>query len=287
MKNKSLAPFAFMGPTLLVLFVLSYLPLVYAFILAMSSSELGTGKLSFVGLQNIIALLKEKDFIESFFTTMKFGAVSTLMLVVLGLVLAIIFDSKVKFTSTYLTILFIPWVISPVVTGITWRWLFNVDYGLLNYLFQPFGLKVSNLVTKPSIAFLSISIVELWREIAYSTLLLLAGLQSISREYSESAKIDGCSWWQVIRYVTLPILRPTILVVALLLIIRCMNQTGTILVMTYGGPVRATETMSVYMYKEAFFNFHLTNAASISVVLSIINMIFVFAYFRLNRKSAQ
>lgn len=280
MRRPNILPYVFLSPTVLVLLLLSYLPMPYALYLSLTKSELGTGTRSFIGFDNFKTIYQDSYFWESFSVTMYYTFFATLSMIVLGLVLAMTFNRKIRFRSFYMTVLFIPWVISEVVTGQTWKWLLNPNYGLLNYLFEPFGLKPSIVLTSTAFGLIGLIIVTIWKNIAYSTLLLLAGLQGISKDLTEAAKIDGCSSWKVLRYITLPLLRPTIMVVSLLLIINCMNQTGIILVFTNGGPIRSTETLGVYMYKEAFMNYHLSNAASIAVVLAFINLFIVAAYFK-------
>lgn len=283
MRYKKAVPYLFISPAILILFVYSYLPTPYAFILALSKLELGTGKMSFYGLNNFKIILQDKNFWESFKNTFSYTIAATMALIVFGLVLALIFNKGVRFTTGYMTILFIPWIVSEVITGTTWKWLLNANFGLLDFMFKPFGLKPSLLITKPGLALIAVIIVTLWKNISYTTLLLLAGLQGISKSYLEAARIDGCSSFQIFRYITLAILKPTIIVVALLLTITCMNQTGVILVLTNGGPLRATETLSVYMYKEAFLNYHLSNAASIAVILALINIAIVLTYLKITR----
>lgn len=286
MQDKKVIPYILISPAILILLVFSYLPTPYAFVLALSKIELGTGKMTFNGLDNFKTILQDRNFWESFGNTFTYTFAATAALLVFGLILAIIFNSGVRFSTFYLTILFIPWVVSEVITGSTWKWLFNADFGLLNYMFKPFGLKPSVLLIKPALALIPIILVTLWKNLSYTTLLLLAGLQGISKEYIEAARIDGCSPVQTFRYITLAILKPTMVVVGLLLIIGCMNQTGVILVLTNGGPLRSTETLSVFMYKEAFLNYHLSNAASIAVILALINVIIVFAYFKISKANS-
>jgi len=280
MKKDNILPYVYLSPSVLVLLLLSYLPMPYALYLAVTKSQLGSGERSFDGLENFSKILKDPYFWESLSVTFYYTVFTTLAMTVLGLVLALLFNKKIRFRALYMTILFIPWVVSEVVTGQTWKWLLNPNFGMLNYLLEPLGLKPSLVLTAPIFGLLGIIIVTLWKNIAYSTLLLLAGLQTISKDLIEAAQIDGCSTWKAFRFITLPLLKPTIMVVSLLLIINCMNQTGIILVLTNGGPIRTTETLGVYMYKEAFMNYHLSNAASIAVVLSFINLFIVAIYFR-------
>lgn len=165
--------------------------------------------------------------------------------------------------------------------------MLNADFGVLNYLFEPLHLRVSNLITKPEYAMIAVIMVTMWKQLAYSTILLLAGLQNVSKELLEAAKLDGCSGLQAFWYITFPIFSPILLVTTLLDIINFISQSGMLLVLTNGGPLRSTETLALYMFKEAFTNFHLTNASAISMVLAVINILIVFVYFYINKKSRE
>jgi multiple sugar transport system permease protein len=200
-------------------------------------------------------------------------------LIILGLLLAVMLNRRIKFNSVYLTVLFIPWVISDVISGITWRWLFNSQFSLLDFLLSPFGIVPSSWITKAWGAMGIVTAVHIWRNLAFSVLLLLAALQNIGPELYEASKIDGATGWSAFRKITLPLIMPTLLTATLLILIGAINQTGMILVLTNGGPVRATETLGVFMYREAFMNYHLTGGAALSAVLAFINAVIAALYF--------
>lgn len=208
-------------------------------------------------------------------------------MLVLAIIIALILNAKIKGASFYLTVLFIPWVISEVIVGYTWKWLLNPDYGVLNYLLKPLHINASSLIGTTQYAMLGTVIVYIWRTLAYTTILILAGLQSVPGDCLEAASIDGCGRAKKFTKVIFPILSPTVLIVTLLNIINAISQSGIILVLTKGGPVRATETLALYLYKEAFINFQFSGAATISIVLSVINLLIVAAYLCLNKKNKE
>lgn len=282
--SKSKFPYLLIAPAILILIALSYLPMPYGIFLSLNESQIGTGDFTYVGLSNYISLFSSGDFWESFANTAKYAFGYTLLTIVLGLVFALVFNREVGGCGFYMTIIFIPWVVSEVVAGLTWRWLLNENFGILNYIFQPLSLKPSILLSEPKLAIIGLTLVSIWKNIAYAMILILAALQGIARELIEASKIDGCSSIKSFRYVTLPMLKQSLLVLALLSMVGAINQTGTTLVLTKGGPVRATETLSMFMYREAFLNYHLNNASSISVVLAIINILIAVAYFRISRE---
>lgn len=286
-KKKTILPYLLVAPVFIILLLYSYLPFPYTLYLSVNQSMPITGELQFVGFDNFKTILRDGNFWESMRNTVYFVLVATLIVIVLGIIVALILNSKIKGTSIYMTILFIPWIVSDVVAGFSWKWLLNADFGVLNYLFEPIGLRVSNMITKPQYAMLAVIMVTVWKQLAYSTILLLAGLQNVSNDLIEASKLDGCSAWQSFWRITLPIFSPILLVTILLDMIQFLSQSGLILVLTNGGPLRSTETLAMYLYKEAFTNFHLTNASAISMVLAVINITVVFVYFYTNKKSKE
>lgn len=288
MKNKSSKlPYLFLSPVVLMLLVFSYLPMPYALYLSFNKINPSTGKYEFVGLQNWRQTLLDGKFWESACNTLWYVIIFTAIMIVLGLITAMILNAKVPGTSFYLTVLFVPWVISEVIVGATWKWLLNPDFGVLNYLLGPLGIKCSNLIAKPEFALVGVALVAVWRGLAYTVILMLAGLQNVSNDYLEAASLDGCSRWQSFWRVTLPVFSPTLLVVTLLNIINAISQSGIILVLTKGGPVRATETLALYLYKEAFLNYQMSGAATMSIVLAFINMIVVVVYLAAKRRGEE
>lgn len=285
-QKKSKLPYLFLLPTILILVLFSYLPITYSMRLSFFKTVPGTGEMIFSGLDNFRSIFTDKKFFESFNNTIYYVFGATAVVVFISLIVSLILNSKIKFSSFYLTVMFIPWVLSDVVIGNTWKWLFNPDFGVLKYFFEPLGINASSLIHSPKFAMIGVILVTLWKMLAYNTLLLLAGLQNLTKDYIEAARLDGCSGIQVLRYITLPILMPTILTVTLLSIINCINQTGIVLVLTGGGPLRTTETLALYLYKEAFSNFNYSYASALSMVLAIVNILIVVFYIKISSKSS-
>lgn len=285
--KKSLLPYFLVAPVFIILLLYSYLPFPYTLYLSVNEVQPITGELNFVGSDNFRMILSDGNFWESMRNTGYFVLAATVAVIVLGTIAALILNSKIKGTSFYMTVLFIPWIVSDVVAGFSWKWLLNADFGILNYLFEPMGLKISNLITRPQYAMIAVIMVTVWKQLAYSAILLLAGLQNVSNDLIEAAKLDGCSGWQAFWRITFPIFSPILLVTVLLDMINFISQSGLILVLTNGGPLRSTETLALYLYKEAFTNFHLTNASAISMVLAVINILVVVVYFYTNKKSRE
>lgn len=286
-EKRSKLPYLFLAPVVLILLLFSYLPMPYSLYLSFNKLNPASGRYEFVGLANWRQMLMDSKFWESARNTFAYVIIFTIIMVVLGLLVALILNSKIPGTSFYLTVLFVPWVISEVIVGATWKWLLNPDFGVLNYLFGGLGIKCSDLITNPKFALVGVAIVAVWRGLAYTVILMLAGLQNVSNDYLEAASLDGCSKLQAFFRVTLPIFSPTLLVVTLLNMINAISQSGIILVLTKGGPVRATETMALYLYKEAFLNYQLSSAATMSIILAFVNMIVVAVYLAANKRNQE
>lgn len=285
MSKNSIKPYLFIAPVILVLLTHIYFSLPYSMFLAVTKMELGTGKLSFTGLDNFKTIFTSNNFWESTEVTLKYAFFSTVILLVLSFFLALVFNNKFKLRSFYLTVLLIPWLISEVVTGLMWSWLFNGSYGLLNYIFSPIGIRPSDLLSQGKIAFFAISIVTIWQWASYATLMILAGLQNISKDVMEAARIDGAAAFQSLVRIILPLMKSTLMVVGLLVLIWSMGTTGLIMVMTQGGPVRATTTLSLYIYKQAFFYMNFPEASAISIALAAINSVFAVLYTIVSKKT--
>lgn len=282
--RKTVLAYVFLLPTILILTLYSYCPVFYGIYLSLHKFSVNTGKMEFSGLENYIKIFQDNQLGQSLINTLVYTVGSTVVCIVFALIVAGILNTKIKGSFTYLTIMFIPWILSDVVVGSTWSWLFNPDVGVLNYLFKPFGLKPSVLLNDPRYAMIGVIVAALWKLLAYYTVLLLAGMQNLSKDYIEAARLDGCTSLQTIRYITLPIMAPTIITVTLLSVINGISQSGRILVLTNGGPVKSTQTLALLLYKEAFENFNFNGAAAMSMVLAVINIAVVFVYLKLTAK---
>jgi multiple sugar transport system permease protein len=180
-----------------------------------------------------------------------------------------------------MALLFIPWVLSPTVASIIWRWLFNPAIGLIEMTLRELGLVgIGGTLANPNGAMAIMIGLSVWQGLPFSMLLLLAGLQSISTELIEASRLDGASAWQVFRYITLPLLRPQLLVLLLLLTIGAVNASDAFIVVTDGGPGNATEVLGIRMYHMAFRFFQLTQGSALAVIMFFINLAIAVIYFR-------
>ena len=281
-------PYLLIAPAVFFVIAVSLYPTLYTFYLSLHRFR--RGQFEFFGLRNFEIILDSSSFWNSLRLTFVFGFFFLVLVVGIGLLLALVFNRKLSGTSAYMTIIFIPWMISEVVAGIMWRWMFLPNIGILQNALGP-------LLSVPGREYLFLAdgngalgvviAATFWRALAFAALLLLAGLQTIPSELSEAASIDGASRWQQFRLVTWPLLLPTTQVTIVFMSIQSLNAIGMFLSITRGGPGRATEVLSLQMYREALEFSNWGYAGALSVVMFAINALLAFVYIRsLNAQNA-
>jgi multiple sugar transport system permease protein len=208
-----------------------------------------------VGLQNYITLFSNPDFISSLRVTFTFVISAIAIEFTLGMGLALLLNHDLKGKGVIRSMILLPMMCTNVVIGLTWRLLFNYQFGIINYYL------------------ISVIIVDVWNTTSFVALMLLAGLQSLPDEPFEAAKIDGASAWQTFTYLTLPLLRSSILVALLWRLIDTFRIFDVIYILTAGGPAHATETVSIYVYKYGFGSFNLGYASAASYIMIVIMLV--------------
>lgn len=275
-------PYLMIAPALGVITIFSLVPTVYGVVVSLYTVQF-VQLLEFVGLRNYVEMFTDPHFWSAFGVSLTFTGGSVLLEVSIGMVLAILANTGLRLRGLFRVVSLLPWVASYVVVYLIFKWLLNYDDGLLNALiFQLGGPKVGWL-NDPTLATISLIIVDTWRGSPYAMILLLAGLQTIPFELYEAAATDGATGWRAFRSITLPLMRVPVLIVLVLLTIINFNVVVAQLVLTGGGPGRATEPLSLLMYSEAFTYFRMGPAASIAVFIFALNLVLAGAYTRLLR----
>ncbi len=272
---RRIEPALYISPAFIVLFIILVYPLGYSFWLSFHEWTLrGFRKgIPFVGLENYIDLFSTPEFLNSLRITFTFLILAIGIEFVLGMGLALLLHHDLKGRGIMRSLILIPMMCTNVVIGLTWRLLFNYEFGLVNYYLSRTGLAPVNWLSSPSVALPAVIIVDVWNTTSFVALLLLAGLQSLPEEPYEAATIDGASSWQTFVYLTIPLLRPTILVVLLWRFIDTFRIFDVIYLLTAGGPARATETVSIYVYRNGFQFFNLGFASASSYIMIFIMVI--------------
>ncbi|MEL6272020.1 MAG: sugar ABC transporter permease [Chloroflexota bacterium] len=276
-----LYPYLLIAPALLFVTVISLYPTIYTFYL--SAHRFRRGTLEYVGLRNFRVIWDSGSFWNAIQLTAVFGIWFLLLVMVVGLLLALVFNRNLSGNGFYMTLIFIPWMISEIVAGIIWRWMFLPNIGVLqNFLGPIIGTTADpfSFLASDAGAMGIVVAATFWRALAFATLLLLAGLQTIPGELGEAAAIDGATRWQAFWRVTWPLLLPTTQVTVVFMSIQAVNAVGMFLAITQGGPGRATEVLSLQMYKEALEFNNWGYAGALAVVMFLINAVLAFIYIQ-------
>jgi len=271
-REKKWVPFFFIAPAVIILLLLVIFPLIYSLGVSFTNWNIVRGgKWKFVGLGNYAYIfLKDPYFRTSLKVTLIYVASVVVLETVLGLVVAMLLNRPIRRIGIYRTALVLPTTMTPVVVGIIWRLLYNPELGTLNYFLEMFGFKPLNWLGDPSTALPSVIMADVWEWTPFMALILLAGLQSLPHDPFEAALVDGASSFQIFRYVTFPLLLPTLIVAVLLRTMDAFKTFDLIFVLTKGGPGMSTEVLSYYTYRYGFKFFHIGRASAYSYVLLVI-----------------
>jgi raffinose/stachyose/melibiose transport system permease protein len=272
---------AFLLPSVLLYSLFVFFPLFQAAYYGLYDWN-GLGPLEdFVGLQNFRDVLNDLAFRQAVRHNLVILFLSLLIQLPMALGLALIVGRRLRGRAVFRTIFFLPYVLSEVVTGVLWSFLFHPRTGINELLsklipgFEPIGW-----LSDPNLVLYSLFIAITWKFVGFHFILYLAGLQSIPEDLEESAKLDGASNWRVIRDVTIPLLGPTIRLTVFLSAIGSLQFFDLIWVMTEGGPIDASQTMATYMYKFSFQRFALGYGAAASLIIFVICFGFALLYMR-------
>lgn len=240
----------------------------------------------YVGLDNYRGIIGDKRFNASLLNSFKYVAFTYIPVWIIALLLAMALNTRIKARGLFRTIYFVPVVMSWVVVSVIWKLIFH-RRGLINTLFlDPLGIAPKNWLTDLHLAPDAIVIMSIWKEVGFFMVIFLAGLQNIPSDINEAAKVDGSSNFQVFRYITLPLLQPTILFTTVISLITGLQVFIPQFVMTQGGPVDATLVLTLDIYQTAFVFLDGGKAAAMSVVLFFIIAAVTLVQFRLYRSRA-
>ena len=287
--RQDLIGWSFAAPFVVLFGVFLALPILAA--LAMSFTSFGLRDLenpigtTVVGVQNYADLVADGKFWKSLGNTVYFVVVGVPVTLGVGLVLANALSRGItRFRTAFRVGYYLPVITSIVAIAVVWRFLLDPDVGLINLFLENVGLNGPNWLADPALAMPSIIAMAVWRNLGFAMVVFVAGLQAIPAVLYEAASIDGAGRWQSFRFVTLPMLRPTILFMLVITTIGYLQLFEEPFVMTDGGPLDATLSVTMYMYQQGFEFFHQGYAAAIAYVLFVIVAIVAFLQFRFLRE---
>jgi ABC-type sugar transport system permease subunit len=286
--RQHLTGWAFALPFVIIFLVFMAGPIAASLVLSFTDfglrdlrNPLGT---DFIGLDNYIELLGDPTFRVALLNTAYFVVVGVPLTLILGLAVALALDRGIRrFRTIFRVGYYLPVVTSIVAVAVVWRFVLNPDYGLLNMTLGAIGLQGKDWLGDPVLAMPSLIVMAAWRNLGFAMVLFLAGLQTIPVQLYEAASIDGAGRWAAFKSVTLPLLRPTLLFAVVITTIGYLQVFEEPFVMTDGGPLDRTLSVSMFMYEEGFEFFHQGYAAAIAWVLFLLVAIVAVVQFRLLR----
>ena len=262
-------------PLLVTLCTVLLYPIGYSFLLSLhkwSFARPFLGK-TFVGISQYLKALTSEPFLVSIVNTLVFAASAVSIQLVLGIVIALLLHGNFKGRKIFQTILFIPVVLTPVGVGILWKILLSTDIGLFPYILSTIGFPGISLLSNPLLAKLCIIMIDIWTETPFVFIMVLASLESLPSEPFEAAYIDGASRRQIFRYITLPLIKPVIMVVVLIRVMDVLRIFDTIYILTGGGPGSATESVSTHTMRAMFEWFRTGYSSALSFIILLIIVI--------------
>jgi multiple sugar transport system permease protein len=284
MKRDGFSAFQFLLPSFVFVLLFSLYPIAESFRLSFYRLILTLPWLGqrFVGSENYTDLLTDVVALRSLTTTIVFVAVTASVEVLLGLGMALVLNASFRGRGVLRAVVLIPWAMPTVVSSQMWRFIFNDRYGLVNYFL--FGNQTHLYVAPladPQLAVVSIMVADIWKTSSFAALIMLAGLQMIPKELYEAAGIDGATSWQKFRHITLPLLKPALLLALLFRTIDALRVFDLVFVMTQGGPADATNVLQFYGYKKSFAEGMIGYGSAISVVVFFVSLVLSLSYIRL------
>ncbi len=263
----------FLIPITIYMIVFFLYPVIYEVYISFFKYSLG-GPKEFIGFGNYAKMLKDEEFINSLSTTAVFLIASVLSELVLGMMIALLLNYESRIMNVIRTVILIPTVFTPLVAGLVWKAMYHPDLGPITYYLRQMGINIGRgLTVERATALFSIIIVDIWEWTPLMIIIILAGLKSLPTEPYEAGRIDIASDWQLFRFITLPLLRPTLTVALLIRTLDAMKIFDIVWAITRGGPGTATTVANLRIYDVGMQHLHIGYAASLSNVLLVIGVI--------------
>ena len=279
-------PYLLMLPSLIILILLVIFPMVFLYYNTLFRWGLGAwDKREFVGLYNYISVLTDPFFYNSLGVTLVYTAAAVTLEFLLGLGIAIILRNVVA-RRLIISILIIPMAMAPAAAGLVWSLMLNYSYGVIPYILKRI-LGFSPAFLGAEFALFSVILVDVWQWTPFMALIILAGMEALPIEPYEAAQLDGATAWQIFRHITLPLLKPLLLVALLLRTIDVMKTFDTIYVLTGGGPGQATEVLSLRIFKTGFFwgGYEMGKASVIAILLLLLITLLANVFIKMLREA--
>lgn len=284
--KERLFPYWLILPTAVLIFVIIVYPLAYSVMISLRDvgiRDLGNpAQAPWVGLENYLKQIQSGLFWDIIIRTSYLSAICVGGAILIGLIVALILNQDFVGRRIVRVLILIPWVLPTMVVSATWIWIYNGNYGALNGLLLQLGLidRYRTYLGDPDLAFYAICVTKVWKEVPFVALLLLASLQAIPRELYEAARIDGAGTWGCFRRITLPLLRPALLVVTVLQTMWAIRIFDLVYAMTQGGPANRTMVIAYWTYMQAFKFHHYGEGAALAYIVTVFLILLSLIYIR-------
>ena len=274
-----LTPYLFLAVPLIIYLIWVIGPMLYTFFLSLTNWD-GLSAPEIIGTRNYVRLFKDPVFKISLINNLKWVISFITIPVVAGLALALALNRAIPGAKFFKAAFYSPLVLSLVVSGLIWGWMYHPANGLVNEALRVIGLDAltQGWLSDPDLAMWSIITVGVWRQVGYVMILYLAGLQGVDPGLIDASKVDGANSWHTFRHIIFPLLAPVTVIVVTISIIDSLRAFDLVSVMTRGGPYNSSSVLANFMYIEAFNNYKMGYGAAISVILFLISLVFIFVY---------
>ena len=253
-RRKKMEPWYYVGPIFLLLVIMFGYPLIKSVVMAFQNYKLGNANVYFNDFANFHKMFGDKDFLLLLKNSVVYVVVSVFGQFIGGLILALCLRDKFKGRGIYQSIVFLPWAFSAFVVGLVFRWSFNGEYGVVNDVLMKLGIIKKGIawLGTPGLSLVVVILAMIWIGIPFFGIMILAALQSIPDEIYEAADMDGCGMFRKFFSLTLPYIKPTVIMTILLRTIWIFNSFDLVVIVTQGGPANYSQTLPSYMYTKAF-----------------------------------
>jgi len=281
--SEHLTGWAFVTPATLVIGLFGAAPIVWSIVLSFQHASFGPGG-KFAGLSNYRELVHDPTVRQAMENTLVYTAAFVPLTMIVGLGLAVAMNRKIRFISVYRTAAYVTMAVSTINEALIFLWLFDPTYGIVNWFTGLFGLPAQPWLNSPHEALAVIVVMTVWGWTGFAVIIYLAALQGIPQTVLDAATMDGASGWATFRRVTVPLLSPASLFLAVWLTINALQLFDEVFVTTQGGPVGATTVIVYYIFQQGFQYFNLGYASAIALILLIITLLVTAIQFRVGRR---
>lgn len=284
--KENITGFLLLLPSLIFMVGFTVLPVFKGFYLSFTKYTLGMKKPLWSGFSNYISLFKSEIFWKVMYNTIFFSVITVVPCMVLGLTLAFLVNRKSKSVSILRTVYFYPVVMPMIAVASIWMFIYMGKNGLLDQWLSALGMKPLNVLSNKNTVLPFMAIMYVWKESGYLMIFFLAGLQGISEDLFESARIDGAGFWVMLKNITLPLLKPTMIFVSTIALTNCFKLVDHIVIMTEGAPNNGSTLLLYYIYQQGFTNFNYGRSSALTVIMLFL-LLFVSLprFFRQDKKA--